>query len=89
MPKKLIFVLFDSLVRNALGAYGGRWIPTPNFDRFAARSVVFDNHWVGSMVADRFNDLASTLFVIHKHISCLALQQRQYVQVVHGGSPRR
>jgi len=49
MTKKLVFVLFDSLVRNALGAYGGRWIPTPNFDRFAARSVVFDNHWVGSM----------------------------------------
>ncbi|MBI5719128.1 MAG: sulfatase [Burkholderiales bacterium] len=46
---KLIYVLFDSLVRNALGAYGGRWIPTPNFDRFAARAVTFDNHWVGSL----------------------------------------
>lgn len=46
---KLIYVLFDSLVRNALGAYGGRWIPTPNFDRFAQRAVVFDNHWAGSL----------------------------------------
>lgn len=46
---KLIYVLFDSLVRNALGAYGGRWIPTPNFDRFAQRAVVFDNHWTGSL----------------------------------------
>lgn len=46
---KLVYVLFDSLVRNALGAYGGEWIPTPNFDRFAKRSVVFDNHWTGSL----------------------------------------
>jgi arylsulfatase A-like enzyme len=49
MAQKLIFVLFDSLVRNALGCYGGGWIPTPNFDRFAQKAVVFDNHWVGSM----------------------------------------
>jgi arylsulfatase A-like enzyme len=49
VKKKLIFVLFDSLVRNALGAYGGDAIPTPNFDRFAKRAVTFDNHWVGSM----------------------------------------
>jgi arylsulfatase A-like enzyme len=46
---KLIFVLFDSLVRNALGAYGSTWVPTPNFDRFARRAVVFDNHWAGSL----------------------------------------
>lgn len=46
---KVLFVLFDSLNRNALGAYGGRWINTPNFDRFAANSVRFDNHYVGSM----------------------------------------
>jgi arylsulfatase A-like enzyme len=46
---KVMFILFDSLNRNALGAYGGKGINTPNFDRFAERSVRFDNHYVGSM----------------------------------------
>ena len=46
---RLIFVLFDSLIRQTLGPYGGRSVPTPNFDRLAARSVTFDTHYVGSM----------------------------------------
>ena len=46
---KTIFVLFDSLVRTALGCYGGTSIPTPNFDRFAARGVTFDRHYAGSL----------------------------------------
>ena len=46
---KTIFVLFDSLCRNALGCYGPRWVKTPNFDRFARRAVTFDNHYVGSL----------------------------------------
>lgn len=46
---KTIFVLFDSLNRAALGAYGGTAVETPNFDRFAARAVTFDRHYVGSL----------------------------------------
>lgn len=45
---RTIFVLFDSLNRLALGFYGGS-IATPNFDRLAARSTVFDRHYVGSL----------------------------------------
>jgi arylsulfatase A-like enzyme len=45
---RAIFVLFDSLNRLALGCYGGA-VPTPNFDRFAARAVTFDTHYVGSL----------------------------------------
>lgn len=45
---KTLFLLFDSLNRSALGAYGGV-IPTPNFDRLAARSTVFDSHFAGSL----------------------------------------
>ena len=45
---RTIFVLFDSLNRSALSCYGGS-ISTPNFDRFAARCTVFENHFVGSM----------------------------------------
>jgi len=46
---RTIFVLFDSLNRTALGAYGGTAVRTPNFDRFAARAVTFERHYVGSL----------------------------------------
>jgi arylsulfatase A-like enzyme len=46
---KAVFVLFDSLNRNMLHCYGGSRIPTPNFDRLAARAACFDRHYVGSM----------------------------------------
>ena len=46
---KTVFVLFDSLNRLALGAYGGSSIATPNFDRFSKKSVTFDKHYVGSL----------------------------------------
>ena len=46
---KVLFVLFDSLNRNALGCYGSQHIATPNFDRFAKKGVRFDNHYVGSL----------------------------------------
>lgn len=46
---KTVFVLFDSLNRLALGAYGGTAIETPNFDRFAQKAVTFDKHYVGSL----------------------------------------
>lgn len=46
---RLIYVLFDSLNRHALNCYGGSAVPTPNFDALAARSLVFDNHYVGSL----------------------------------------
>ena len=48
---RLIYVLFDSLNRHALNCYGGSAIPTPNFDALAARSLVFENHYVGSLPA--------------------------------------
>lgn len=44
-----VFVLFDSLNRHILGAYGGTRVPTPNFDRLAARTRVYDNHSPRSM----------------------------------------
>lgn len=45
---KAVFLLFDSLNRKALSCYGGA-VPTPNFDRLAARSVLFENHYTGSL----------------------------------------
>ncbi len=46
---KTVFVLFNSLNRHMLGPYGGRRVPTPNFDRLAGRSAVFEQHYVGSL----------------------------------------
>ncbi len=45
---KAIFILMDSLNRHYLPAYGNDWVQTPNIDRFARKSVTFDNHWLGS-----------------------------------------
>lgn len=45
---KAVLLLFDSLNLRALSCYGGG-INTPNFDRLAKQSTVFDRHFVGSM----------------------------------------
>jgi len=45
---KAIFILMDTLNRRFLPAYGNDWVQTPNIDRFAQKSVRFDNHWIGS-----------------------------------------
>ncbi len=45
---KAIIFLFDTLNRRHLPSCGNDWVHAPNFTRFAERSVIFDNHWVGS-----------------------------------------
>ncbi len=46
---KAVFVLFDSLNRKSLEAYGAETVRTPNFRRLAERCVTFDRHYVGSL----------------------------------------
>ncbi len=46
---RLVFVMFDSLNRLALGCYGGSGIKTPHFNRFAEKAITFDTHYVGSL----------------------------------------
>ncbi len=46
---KTLFVLFDSLNRNALSCYNPNAAPTPAFDRLASRGTVFDTHYAGSL----------------------------------------
>ena len=45
---KAIVFLFDTLNRRFLPSYGNDWVQAPNIGRLADRSVIFDNHWVGS-----------------------------------------
>lgn len=46
---KAIMVMFDSLNRHMLSAYGSDRIKTPNFTRLARKTATFDNFYVGSM----------------------------------------
>ena len=43
-----ILILIDTLRRDHLGCYGNDWIQTPNIDRLAAESTVFDNAYIAS-----------------------------------------
>jgi len=43
MPKNVILIMADSLQFNYLGCYGNDWIKTPNIDRLANESVLFEN----------------------------------------------
>jgi len=46
---KAIMVMFDTLNRHLLAPYGCQWTHTPNFQRLAEKSVMFDNCYIGSM----------------------------------------
>ncbi len=65
---KTVFVLFDSLNRQMLGAYGGTRVPTPNFDRLSKRSMIYDNHYVGSLpcMPARRDMLTGRLTFLHR-----------------------
>lgn len=46
---RTVLVLMDTLRRDVLSCYNPSTdVKTPNLDAFAARSCVFDNHWIGS-----------------------------------------
>lgn len=46
---KAIMLMFDSLNKRLLSAYGSDRAITPNFQRLKERTVRFDNAYVGSM----------------------------------------
>ncbi len=46
---KALFIILDTLRRDYLQPYGSSWVITPNLARLAERSIVCDNHWVGSL----------------------------------------
>ena len=46
---KTVFIILDSLNRHYLHSYGQSWVQTPNIDRLAQRSLVFDKHYCCSL----------------------------------------
>ena len=47
-----IVITFDRLPTSFLACYGNSWIETPNFDRLAARSATFHQHFAESLTLD-------------------------------------
>ncbi len=43
-----VFVVSDTLRQDHLGVYGNNWISTPYIDRFAKKSLIFENAYTGS-----------------------------------------
>lgn len=39
----VIVIMADSLRFDYLGCYGNKWINTPNIDKFAEQSILFEN----------------------------------------------
>ena len=46
---RAILVFFDTLNRHFLPPYGNNWVHAPNFKRLAEKTVIFDNHYAGSL----------------------------------------
>ncbi len=82
---KAVFVLFDSLNRHMLRAYGGTRIPTPNFDRLAKRSVTFDKHYVGSLpcMPARRDMLTGRLTFLHRSWGPLEPFDNAFPELLH------
>ncbi|MEZ6047440.1 MAG: sulfatase-like hydrolase/transferase [Planctomycetaceae bacterium] len=43
---KIVVLSFDQLSLQSLGCYGNQWLSTPNIDRLATQSVIFDRCYV-------------------------------------------
>jgi arylsulfatase A-like enzyme len=82
---RTVFVLFDSLNRKLLGSYGGKRIPTPNFDRLAARSVTFDRHYAGSLpcMPARRDMLTGHLSFLHRSWGPLEPFDNAFPELLH------
>jgi arylsulfatase A-like enzyme len=82
---KTVFVLFDSLNRHMLGAYGGKRIPTPNFDRLAKRTRTYDGHYVGSLpcMPARRDMLTGRLTFLHRSWGPLEPFDNAFPELLH------
>lgn len=45
----VVLIILDSLQKNYAGAYGNKWIKTPNLDRLARESCIFSNAYPESL----------------------------------------
>ena len=45
----VILIILDTLRKDHVGIYGNKWIKTPNMDRLAKDSIIFDNAYPESL----------------------------------------
>lgn len=65
----IIFIMSDSFRHDNLSCYGGSRVKTPNLDRLAAQSVVFDHAYLGS-----FPTVPNRLDTMTGRFSCIEYQ---------------
>lgn len=51
--KKAFVISFEQLPACMLGCYGHQWIETPNFDRLASLSILFDQHFANDLCTNQ------------------------------------
>lgn len=87
---KTIFIIMDSLNKHYLNAYGQNKAITPNLDRLAKKSVVFDQHFSGSlpcmparreMMTGRLNFLEAPWGPIEPWDDCLPVELRNQKKI--------
>ncbi len=82
---KTVFVLFDSLNRKSLEAYGAQTVKTPNFRRLAERCVSFDTHYVGSLpcMPARRDLMTGRLSFLHRSWGPLEPYDNAFPELLH------
>ena len=63
----IILIVSDTFRRGHLGCYGNRWISTPNLDKLAAESVIFDRAYTASFptVPNRMDLVTGRFSFVH------------------------
>jgi len=63
----VILIVSDTLRRDYLGCYGNKWISTPNLDKLAAKSIIFDKAYAASFptVPNRMDLMTGRFSFIH------------------------
>jgi len=63
----VIFIVSDTFRRDHLGCYDNKWISTPNLDKLAAESVIFDQAYTASFptVPNRMDLMTGRFSFIH------------------------
>jgi len=63
----VIIIVSDTFRRDHLGCYGNKWISTPNLDKLAAESVIFDKAYAASFptVPNRMDLMTGRFSFVH------------------------
>jgi arylsulfatase A-like enzyme len=84
--RNVIVVMLDSLGANYVGAYGNKWIKTPNIDRLAREGVLFENQYIEGLptVPCRRSMHAGRYFLHNKGWSPLELEDTTIADLCWG-----